>query len=74
MGRIQTNVSSVFSGAKTETVGGGNLFTLASKHYDDPSAWTTLASANGITDPMLSGINNIIIPPTPGSSGGVLRS
>jgi hypothetical protein len=74
VGRIETNVSSVFSGNKTETIGGGDLFTLASKHYNDPTAWTTIANANGLTDPTLSGVNTLIIPPAPNSTGGVLQS
>ncbi|QTD88735.1 hypothetical protein [Burkholderia anthina] len=74
IGRVQANVSSVFAANKTETVGGSDLFTLASKHYDDPSAWTYIANANGLTDPSLSGINTLIIPPAPNTSGGILQS
>ncbi|WP_042298952.1 hypothetical protein [Paraburkholderia kururiensis] len=74
LGRVQANVSSVFAANKTETIGGGDLFTLASKHYNDPTAWTYIASANGLTDPTLSGINTLIIPPAPASSGGILQS
>ncbi|MGN6085784.1 hypothetical protein [Trinickia sp.] len=62
--RMQSNLPLVSTptSAKTVTVGGGDLYTLAAFHYGDASQWTKIAAANGITDPMLTGINTLIIP------------
>jgi nucleoid-associated protein YgaU len=42
--------------------------------YGDPTAWTTIAKANGLTDPVINGVQTILVPPLPGSSGGVLSA
>ncbi len=62
--RMQSNLPLVSAptSAKTVTIGGGDLYTLAAFHYGDASQWTKIAAANGITDPMLTGINTLIIP------------
>ncbi len=54
------------------TVAGGNLFSIAAAEYGDPSAWTTLAQANGLSDPFVVGIDTLTVPPTPGTTGGIL--
>lgn len=54
------------------TVAGGNLMSIASQYYGDPTKWTALSQANGLVDPVLTGINTIIIPPNPADNGGVL--
>jgi hypothetical protein len=46
----------------TITVTGGNLFQIAAAHLGDSLQWINIARANAISDPMLSGINQIIIP------------
>jgi hypothetical protein len=75
LGRMQQNLGQLNSSVKTVTISGGNLFDLASKHYGDPSAWTQIAQANGFTDPTLTGVNTIVIPPyNNGSSGGILSA
>lgn len=75
LGRVSQNIAQINSSARILTVGGGNLFDIASKEYGDPSAWTQIAQANGLTDPTLVGINTIVIPPyNNGTSGGVLTS
>jgi len=62
--RMQTNLPLVSTptSAKTITVGGGDLYTIAAQHYGDASRWTDIAAANKLTDPVLTGINTIIIP------------
>lgn len=69
--RIGMNLGAISSSGTSLTVAGGNLFTLASKAYGDPSAYTTIARANNILDPQLSGLNTILVPKTPDSSGGI---
>ena len=51
-----------------------DLYTLAAQQYGDVSAWTTIAKANDLTDPILTGINTIRIPPTQDGSNGVLQT
>ncbi|CAE6838164.1 LysM peptidoglycan-binding domain-containing protein [Paraburkholderia nemoris] len=62
--RMQVNLPLVSTptSAKTITVGGGDLFTIASQQYGDASRWVDIAKANGITDPVLTGINTLTIP------------
>lgn len=75
LGRMTTNLGQVNSSVRTVTVGGGNMFDIASKEYGDPTAWTQIANANNLTDPTLSGISTLVIPPySNGISGGVLSS
>jgi len=75
LGRMQTNLGQINSSGRVITVGGGNLFDIASKEYGDPSAWTQIAQANNLSDPTLTGVNTLIIPPyNNGTSGGVLSS
>lgn len=63
-GRMQTNLPLVATptSAKTITIGGGDLYTIAAQHYGDASRWTEIAAANKLTDPVLTGINTIVIP------------
>jgi hypothetical protein len=62
--RMQVNMPLVSTptSAKTITVGGGDLYTIASQQYGDATRWTDIAAANGITDPVLTGINTLTIP------------
>ncbi|MGN6536405.1 MAG: hypothetical protein ACTHKQ_11840 [Mesorhizobium sp.] len=55
------------------TVAGGNLFTLAAQYLGDATKWYQIAQANGLTDPMLTGISTLIIPQNSiPSNGGIL--
>jgi nucleoid-associated protein YgaU len=75
LGRMGTNLGQINSSSKTITVPGGNLFDLASKFYGDASKWTLLAKANKTTDPNLSGITTLVIPPANSTDdGGVLNA
>lgn len=69
LGRLNKNVQSgqTADGVRSVTLSGGNLYQVAADQYGDASLWSSLASANGLTDPQLSGINTIIIPSNPTS-------
>ena len=76
-GRMAGNLGLINSvpNAQVVTVAGGNLYTLASQYYGDPTMWPTIAQANGLTDPQLVGLQTITIPPKPAvSAGGVLSA
>lgn len=72
-GRMIGNLGTVGSGVKTVTQAGGNLFDLAAQQYGDATAWGSIAAANKLTDPQLTGVNTLTIPPNP-VSGGVLSA
>lgn len=74
MGRVQGNIGSIHNSARRDTVAGGNLMTMASKLYGDAMAWTGLAKANNLSDPQVSGVQQLTIPPTADDSGGVLTA
>lgn len=74
LGRMGGNLGTIGGGVNTISMAGGNLFAVASQEYGDPMAWTTLARANSLTDPQLSGINTLVVPAAPSSSGGVLNA
>jgi len=69
LGRLNKNVSSgqTADGVRTVTQSGGNLYQVASDQYGDASLWSSIASANELTDPQLSGINTLTLPANPTS-------
>lgn len=55
------------------TVAGGDLYRLALKYYGDATQWWRIAKANGLSDPMLSGVVTLTIPDaTSSDTGGIL--
>ena len=73
-GRMGVNLSSNTSaGSTTTTAAGSNLFAMASQNYGDPTAWTTIARANNITDPQLTGVQTLKIPRVQDNSAGVYK-
>lgn len=72
LGRIQTNLSAVGASGSEVPVAGGDLYALAASEYGDPSGWTTIAQANGLTDPVITGLQTIRVPPIEQSTDGVL--
>jgi hypothetical protein len=42
---------------------GGNLFEIAAVQFDSALQWINIARANNLTDPMLSGTVQLVIPP-----------
>lgn len=72
LSRMASNLGAAgVSGSPTTQVGGDLAF-LAAKAYGDAVAWTTIARANHMTDPVLTGVNELIIPPTSDGADGVL--
>jgi nucleoid-associated protein YgaU len=41
---------------------GDDLYRLAAEYYDDASAWTLIARANGLSDPLIQTDSTLIIP------------
>lgn len=72
-GRMGSNLASVGTSANTVTQAGGTLFDVAAQQYGDATAWPSIARANKLTDPQLTGVNTLIIPNNP-MSGGVLNA
>ena len=56
------------------TVAGGNLFALAAQYLGDATQWIRIAQANNLSDPVLSGINTLVIPSVDASAGGGIAS
>ena len=57
---------------QTITVVGGNLFALAAVYLNDATQWVRIAQANGLSDPLLTGLNTLVIPEkNPNAGGGV---
>jgi hypothetical protein len=73
LSRMASNIAAAGTGGSTQTLVGSDLSFVAAQVYGDATAWTTIARANQLTDPVLSGINTLTIPPTPDGAGGVLR-
>ncbi len=74
LGRMSKNLAAISDSENTITVAGGNLFQIAATEYGDATDWTTIAAANGITDPVVVGAETLIIPATADDSGGILQS
>jgi len=57
---------------QTITVVGGNLFALAAVYLNDATQWVRIAQANGLSDPVLTGLNTLVIPEkNPNAGGGI---
>lgn len=74
LSRMGGNLGSIGKSTNTITAAGGNLYGMAAQAYNDATAWTTLARANKLTDPQLTGVNTIVVPSVPDNSGGVLSA
>jgi hypothetical protein len=74
LGRMGTNLGQINSSVKTVTVAGGNLFDLAAKSYGTATGWTTIASANGVTDPEVTGVSTLNIPKNTNDTDGILEA
>ena len=76
--QIQINLALIQQGAAGQTivVNGGSLYQLASQYYGDATAWTTIAKANNLADPMLRAGNTItlVIPAQNTETGGIYQS
>jgi nucleoid-associated protein YgaU len=74
LGRINANLGSINAPVSTLQTAGGNLFQVAQQKYGDATAWTGIAKANKLTDPFMTGLNSLTIPPVADKSAGVLTS
>lgn len=52
------------------TVAGGNLFRLAMTHLGDATQWNRIAALNNLSDPVLSGLVTLRLPPRDARAGG----
>lgn len=48
------------------------LYHVAARELGDPTQWNRIASANGLDDPVLSGVLTLIIPPPAASADGIV--
>jgi nucleoid-associated protein YgaU len=54
---------------QTITVRGGTLFDIACRYLGDATAWASIASLNSISDPWLTDVVTLILPPSAGQNG-----
>ena len=59
---------------QTITVPGGNLFQIAAQMLGDATQWNRIAALNGLTDPMIYGLTNLMIPSQNSQAGGVIAT
>lgn len=56
------------------TVAGGNLFTIAAEKLGDATQWIRIAQLNNLSDPFLTGVVTLLVPPLdPNATGGVAQ-
>jgi hypothetical protein len=73
LGRMQSNLAIAGISGQLITTAGGTLQQLAADAYGDPTQWTAIARANDLTDPVITGVVDLRIPPVRDKAGGVLR-
>jgi hypothetical protein len=60
---------------KVVTVAGGDLFRLALVRLGDATQWNRVARANGLSDPVLTGLITLKLPAIdPAAGGGIERT
>lgn len=52
------------------TVAGGNLYALAAVHLGDATQWIRIAQLNRLSDPVVTGVVTLALPPVDRSAGG----
>lgn len=72
VGRMGANLNAVGAGGAQVVMAGGDLFRLAEQSYGDAGEWATIAKANGLTDPIIQGLQTILVPPTARGADGLL--
>ena len=53
----------------TVTVIGTTLFAVAAQQFGDATAWDQIATANGLSDPMVWSLTTLIIPDVTANAG-----
>lgn len=74
LGRMAANLNSANLSPNSVALSGGDLFSLASSVYGDATDWTIIATANGLTDPFISGPEDLTLPLIGGDSSGILNA
>jgi LysM domain len=73
---MQKNIEFIETGQTGQTIYANNinLYQLAAKYYGDATQWTTIAQANGLSDPFIPAGQTVklIIPSSSSPSGGIL--
>ena len=57
---------------KTFTGADRTLFHIAAREYGNALLWAVIASANDLSDPIISGTVQLVIPPKPSTDNGGL--
>lgn len=52
------------------TVAGGNLYALAALHLGDATQWIRIAQLNRLSDPVVTGVVTLTLPPIDRGAGG----
>lgn len=73
-GRMAANLAAVGAGGAQVVVAGADLFKMAEQAYGDATEWSTIAKANNLTDPLVSGVQTILVPPVASGSDGLLQA
>lgn len=58
--------------AKIINVSNTNLFAVAAKELADPTQWYRIAALNGLSDPWITTVTQLLIPQPGTSNGGIL--
>lgn len=74
IGRVSRNINQIGSSARQITVSQGDLYSIAAQEYGNAMDWTVIAQANGLTDPKITGITTLNIPPLTTHSTGILNA
>lgn len=72
-GRMAGNIGAIGASGAQVVAAGGDLYRMAADAYGDAAEWTTIAKANGMTDPVIAGVKTILVPPTASGADGVLQ-
>jgi nucleoid-associated protein YgaU len=74
LGRIGANFGAVSQSGATVVTAGGDLIAIAAAQYGQAQAWTTIAAANDLSDPVIQGVQTLKVPSTSDQNDGVLES
>jgi LysM domain len=55
---------------KRITIAGDNLFHIAAQQLGDATQWIRIAELNSLSDPMLTGVIELLIPDIDSTAGG----
>jgi len=73
LGRMNGNLGTIGSGT-SQTFAGENMYQIAQQMYGNATDWTTIARANGKSDPMVYGMEALAVPARADDQGGILST